>query len=194
MPVARRDRGEVGKRLDLLRARRAHLTVLDARVQLVPLDPDHRARHVRLLAAQVGEVGDELRDVVALRRRELPVLLQPEGEPVEARVTLLVHVVLDGLGVVSTGPVGVVYLCHLEGVPIFVCNVCDGLDRSLILVCERVPPVRDAPVAEDLRRLGGGGAQGAERKREGTSQHYDSVNEVMLRISRVSLVCVGMSI
>lgn len=94
---------------------------------------------VRLLASEVREIGDKLREVVARRRRELPVLLQPEGEPVEPRVAFLVHIVLDRLRVVPPRPGRIVDLCHLERRATFVDHVCDFLHRALVLVGIGIP-------------------------------------------------------
>lgn len=164
VPDAGGDGGEVLEAARDLAAGRADVAVLDARRELVALEPHHGGRHVRLGAPEVGEVGDELRQVVALRRRELPVLLQPEREPVEPRVPLLVHVVLDRLRVVPPRPAGVVHLRHLERRAALVHHVRHLLHRALVLVRVRVPPGHGARVAEDLRRLcDGGGAQGAEK-------------------------------
>lgn len=71
VPHARGNRGKVTKRLGLLRA---DAPLLDARVELVSDQPHHARGHV-VVAARVGEIRDELRDVVRLRWGELPVLL-----------------------------------------------------------------------------------------------------------------------
>lgn len=168
VPLAGRDGLEVAEGADLLLARRADLAVLDPRRELVAVDPDQRRRHVRLLAPEVREVRDELRQVVALRRRELPVLLQSEGEPVEPRVPLLVHVVLDRLRVVPSRPARVVDLRHLERRAALVHDVGDLLHRALVLARVGVPAGHGARVVEDLRRLHrGSGAEGAEETTEG---------------------------
>lgn len=167
VPRAGRDRRYVAEGARLLLARRADVAVLDARRELVAVEPDERGGHIRLLAAEVREVGDELGDVVA-PRRELPVVLEPERETVEPRVALLVHVVLDRLRVVAPRVPGGVDLCHLKRRGALVDDVGDLLHRALVLARVRLPARHRARVAEGLRRLHGrrGGAQGAEKTGE----------------------------
>jgi len=110
MPSPSTNSRQVRERLRLLRT---DTTLLDARVELVADEPDHAGRHV-IVAAGVAEVGDELRDVVRLGWRELPVVLQSEGEAVEATVAAFVNVVLDDFRVVPAAVTGIVDLGHLQ--------------------------------------------------------------------------------
>src|SRR5215217_7745691 len=86
VPLPRCHRGQIAERHRLLIADGA---LLHPREELVARNPHHGRRHV-VVTARVGEVRDELRDVVRLRL-ELPVRLQPEREAVEARVPSAVH-------------------------------------------------------------------------------------------------------
>ncbi|RDW89969.1 uncharacterized protein DSM5745_01744 [Aspergillus mulundensis] len=149
MPLARAHGAQVGKGP---RGLVADCPRLHARVQLVPLQPDHGGRHP-VLAAAIGEVGDELREVVGLGG-ELPVLLQAEGEAVEACVAAFVDVVLHDFGVVSAAVAAVIGLDGFDGGGTLVDDVGDLFDLAVVFLVDGVPARGGAGVAEDL--AGGG--------------------------------------
>lgn len=97
-----------------LRGGWAYITDFDAGLESVAVDPYHAGWHVVFFAGQVGKIGDELCEVVALGGRELPLFREAEHEAVEAHVTFLIGVVLVHFGVVAARVGGVVGLGHLD--------------------------------------------------------------------------------
>ena len=150
VPDPRGDGGKVREGLDVLSADGA---LLDAGVELVAKEPHHARRH-EVVAARVGEVGDELRDVVGLGRGELPIVLQAEGKAVEARVAALVDVVLDHFGMIAAAIAGVVDLGHFESGRAFVNDIGHLLHGSRVLCIDGVPAAEGSGVAELLCSLG----------------------------------------
>lgn len=113
MPLPRRHSCQVGKRNNDLIGLGENGSVLDARIQLSPLHPDHGRGHP-IVASRVIEVGDELRNVVPLTAAEVPVFLQAEGEAVEAGVPLAVDVVFAQVGVIAISVVWIINLSAFD--------------------------------------------------------------------------------
>lgn len=83
--------------------------MLDASVQLIPLQPHHSRRHP-IITPGIAKVRDELRDVIALRSAKVLVVLESERKPIEAAVALAVDVVFAQIRVVSSCVASVVDL------------------------------------------------------------------------------------
>lgn len=123
--------------------------MLDARVKLVALQPDHCCRHP-VVAARVVKVGYELRDIVALVACEIPALLEPECEAIKAGVALAVDVVLAEVGVVPFVVGRIIHLRTFDGGGAFVKDVTDLLDGALMFLVDVAPSLGGTFIAENL--------------------------------------------